>query len=130
LFCLATVFAILVNGGHSQVQENRGLPGPGRTSQGFAALPEVANPHPDGVRMLADRLRATDNRKRFAELNQVRHKELTADTAKLVALANEVKADTAKTTKESLSVLELRKVEQIEKLARGVHDLMKATVNE
>ncbi len=80
--------------------------------------------------MLADRLRATDNRKRFAELNQVRHKELTADTAKLVALANEVKADTAKTTKESLSVLELRKVEQIEKLARGVHDLMKATVNE
>jgi len=66
--------------------------------------------------------------KRIAQLNLLRQKEMTEDTAKLVQLANEVKAETGQTGSDALSVVELRKVELIEKLAKAVHDKMQANV--
>lgn len=61
-------------------------------------------------------------------LNLLRQKEMTEETARLVRLANEVKAETGKATADSLTVVELRKVELIARLAKSVRDKMKATV--
>lgn len=88
-------------------------------------LPENANPHPDALRALRDSMQNQENRKRMMLLNVQRQKEMTSDTEKLLQLANEVKADTSKTARDQLSMIEVRKVEQIEKLAHAVREKMK-----
>jgi hypothetical protein len=47
------------------------------------------------------------------------------DTQKLVALANELKVDVDKTTKDTLSLDVIRKADEIEKLAHNVKEKMK-----
>ncbi len=114
---------------HSQVpQYNGGLPGPERSASGFPGLPENANPHPDGIRALRDSMNQQENSKRLKEINLQRQKEMTSDTAKLLELANQLKNETDRTENDKLSVLEVRKAEMIEKLAKSVREKMKATV--
>lgn len=73
-------------------------------------------------------MQTPEGRKRLEKLNLLRQKEMTDETARLVRLANEVKAETGQGTANSLTVVELRKVELIEKLAKSVREKMKATV--
>lgn len=54
-----------------------------------------------------------------------RQKKLIADTDRLLVLANELKADMDKTTKDQLSIQVIRKAEEIEKLAHSVKERMK-----
>ena len=56
---------------------------------------------------------------------QERKDQLAADSAKLVKLATELKADVDKTTKDQLSVAVIKKADEVEKLARKVRDEMK-----
>ena len=126
LSCLA-VLAVLPSaagvsqlpiGAASTVHDNGGVP---------PANP-AANPTADANRFMEDSMRLQDNRKRIAMLNVLRQKEMTADTAKLVQLAHQVKAEAKSNSRDSMSVVELRQVEAIEKLARGVQDKMEANV--
>jgi hypothetical protein len=55
-------------------------------------------------------------------------KQLADDTAKLLALANELKAELDKSSKDTLSLNVIRKAEQVEKLAHKVRDEMKASL--
>jgi hypothetical protein len=129
LACLILLGIPPLVAGHSQVpQYNGGLPGPERSSSGFAGLPENANPRPDGIRALRDSMNQQETAKRLKELNLQRQKEMTSDTEKLLQLANELKSDTNKSEKDKLSMIEIRKAEMIEKLAKSVRDKMKATV--
>lgn len=96
-----------------------------RTS-GIPPINPLANPKPDGIRLLEDSMHEGLLRKRLELINQQRHKEMNEDTAKLVALAREVKSETDHGSSDQLSVVELRKVEQIEKLARAVQNKMTA----
>jgi hypothetical protein len=129
LICLAVLVAIPFTISVSQVpQPNNGMPGPGRNSQGFAALPENANPHPDGVRALQDSMKTQDDQKKLSEQNQLRQKQLADDTAKLLQLATELKAEMDKTSKDTLNMNYVRKAEQIEKLAHTVREKMKASL--
>jgi len=73
-------------------------------------------------------MQTPEGRKRLEQLNLLRQKEMTDETARLVRLANEVKAETGQGTANSLTVVELRKVELIAKLAKSVREKMKATV--
>jgi hypothetical protein len=100
----------------------------GRTSEGFAALPEVANPHPDPNRIFQDSLHQQDVMKRMGELNELRQKEMTSDTEKLVTLANALKVEMDKGHEGALYVDEVRKIDEIEKLAHGVQVKMRTTV--
>jgi hypothetical protein len=113
---------------NSQVPYNGGLPGVEHSSSGFPGLPENANPHPDRNRILEDAMHLQLDQKRLTMINVARQKEMTTDTAKLVALATEVKAETDKSGKDALSAIELHKVEQIEKLAHTVREKMSASV--
>jgi len=63
----------------------------------------------------------------FAAANLERKKQIAADTAKLVELANELKAEVDKTDKDTLSLNVVRKAETIEKLAKSVKEKMKLT---
>jgi len=57
--------------------------------------------------------------------NVERQKQLVDDTQKLVALANELKTDVDKSSKDTLSLDVVRKADEIEKLAHNVKDRMK-----
>jgi hypothetical protein len=127
LTCLTVLAAFPFAAGVSQIQQNGGLPGVERNSSGMPGLPENANPHPDALRALRDSMQIQENRKRMMLLNVMRQKEMTSDTEKLLQLANEVKADTNRTTRDQLSMIEVRKVEMIEKLAHAVREKMKAS---
>jgi len=114
----------------SQVpQYNGGLPGVERSSSGMPGLPENANPRPDGLRALRDSLSVEDRSKMIKMLNVQRQKDMNTDTGRLVTLANEVKLQASKVGpdgKERITVLDLHKVEMIEKLAKGVREKMTA----
>jgi hypothetical protein len=59
---------------------------------------------------------------------QQRKDQLAADTAKLLQLANELKAEMDKSTKDTLSLSVVKKAEQVEKLAHKVRDEMKTSI--
>jgi hypothetical protein len=59
--------------------------------------------------------------------NLDRQKKLVDDTAKLVSLANELKADVDKSNKDMLSLDVIRKADEIEKLAHSVKEKMKGS---
>jgi len=77
---------------------------------------------------MEDSMQTPESRKRLEQLNLLRQKEMKEETARLVRLADEVKVETGKGTADSLTVVELRKVELIAKLAKSVREKMKATV--
>ena len=57
--------------------------------------------------------------------NDDRQKRLADDTAKLYALAGELKDDVAKSDKNKLSIEVIKKADEIEHLAHNVKDRMK-----
>ena len=59
---------------------------------------------------------------------QKRKTQLAADTAELLKLANELKAEMDKSTKDELSLAVIKKADQVEKLAHKVRDEMKLTM--
>lgn len=59
--------------------------------------------------------------------NVERQKQLVEDTQKLLSLANELKTDVDKSTKDTLSLDVIRKADEIEKLARTVKEKMRGT---
>jgi len=69
---------------------------------------------------LKERMEAQQKR----AINDDRHKRLVADTDKLVALANELKAEVAKSQKDELNVVVVRKAAEMEKLAHDVKSRM------
>ncbi len=86
-----------------------------------------ANRLPDkNERMLLDEQRAKTDR--FEAANAERKRQIADDTAKLLALATELKTEVDKTSKDTLSLSVIRKAETIERLAKGVKEKMKLTV--
>jgi hypothetical protein len=125
LVCLAALVAISDTAGVSHTAQNSS----GNPIHDYSGIPRAnpaANPTADANRIMEDSMRFKDNEKRIAALNLQRHKDMTSDTAKLVMLAIQLKAETDQSSKEKLSAVELRKAELIEKLAKNIRNLMKA----
>ncbi|WP_263355321.1 hypothetical protein [Acidicapsa acidisoli] len=89
----------------------------------------LANRTADANRIMEDSMKMHENQKRFEQLNLQRHKEMTSDTEKLLALANQLKTAADKNSKDLLSMESVREAEQIEKLAHNVRQKMKASVS-
>ena len=64
----------------------------------------------------------------FEAANAARKKQINAESAKLLKLATELKAEVDKTDKDTLSIGVIRKADEIEKLARSLKEKMKLTV--
>jgi len=62
---------------------------------------------------------------RMKAMNDDRHKKLSADVERMLALTNELKSEVDKTNKDELSVEVIRKAGEIEKLAHDVQARMK-----
>jgi hypothetical protein len=67
--------------------------------------------------------------RRAKMLNNERRKSLVSDSDKLLKLATELNSEIAHSNSGSLTPDQLRKVAEIEKLARGVRDKMVMTIN-
>jgi hypothetical protein len=91
-------------------------------AQGSAAQPPV-------VQAPATAEAKADNSKPTTPLTP-QQKQLADDTAKLLALANELKAELDKSSKDTLSLSVIKKAEQVEKLAHKVRDEMKASAKD
>ena len=59
---------------------------------------------------------------------QERKNQLAVDTAKLLQLANELKSEMDKSSKDTLSLVVIKKADEVEKLAHKVRDEMKASI--
>lgn len=59
--------------------------------------------------------------------NEARKKQITEDSARLLKLANDLKAEVNKTSKDTLSLGVIRKADEIERLAHEVREKMRVT---
>jgi IS30 family transposase len=66
-----------------------------------------------------------DNAKSYAAANAERKKQIAEDSAKLLKLATDLKAEVEKTDKDTLSLNVIRRAGEIEKLAHSVREKMK-----
>jgi hypothetical protein len=121
--CLAALAfsAICLDVSHGQATNT-----PQRDIVNWPPMNTLSNPVPDANRFLESSLRIKENQKRIAALNLQRQKDMRSETAELVKLAIELSAETDQASKEKLSVVELRKAELIEKLAKNVGNEMKS----
>jgi hypothetical protein len=61
----------------------------------------------------------------FEAANAERKKQIAEESAMLLKLATELKAEVDKTTKDTLSLSVIRKADEIEKMAHGVKEMRK-----
>jgi hypothetical protein len=101
------------NGQQSNTGASAAEPGPGRA---WEVSPRVVIP-------------VTQTGKRnFDAANAERRKQIADDSAKLLKLATDLKAEVDKTSKDTLSLNVIRKADEIERLAHSVKEKMKLTV--
>jgi hypothetical protein len=101
--------------GWGQQGSSQGSGSPGSTMP--PALPPIVPPG-DGP---SPSMEASQTRLR----NVDRQKQLVLDTQKLLTLANELKVEVDKSTKDTMSLDVIRKADEIEKLAHSVKEKMK-----
>jgi hypothetical protein len=89
-------------------------------------LPE-ANRLPDANDQMEMRDQANKS-KDYTAANAERRKQIADDTAKLLKLAADLKAEVDKTSKDTLSLGVIRKADEIERLAHSVKEKMKLSV--
>lgn len=89
-------------------------------------LPNAINQPPDANARMEMR-EQTGAGQSFAAMNAVRRKQISDDSARLLKLAAELKAEVDKSTKDTLSLNVIRKADEIERLAHGVKEKMKLT---
>ena len=82
----------------------------------------------DPLAQLEVRQYPVEEAKRLRALNALRQKSLVEDTNKLLKLAAELNAEVASEHPAELTPEQLRKLAEIEKLARGVREKMSAPV--
>jgi hypothetical protein len=119
--CLAVIAGLcgIVSIGLAQQQPPARTPHP-------ILLPE-ANRLPDANDQMEMREQQTDpdKSKDFAAANVERRKQIADDSARLLKLASDLKAEVDKTNKDTLSLDVIRKADEIERLAHSVKEKMK-----
>ncbi len=86
-----------------------------------------SNRLPDANAQTAMRDRQTSQQK-FEAANAARKKQIADDSARLLKLAADLKAEVDKTSKDTLSLTVIRKADEIERLAHAVKEKMKLSV--
>ena len=129
LVCLAVFTSMPFAAGAPQSQIGNGLPYP-PPQPGVMPMNRTANPTADANRLMLDSMKQQDDLKRFELINLQRQQQMASDTARLLELANELKAETDKATPDTLSILDIRRAELIEKLAHNIQHKMRASVTD
>lgn len=119
-FAAMTVLAGAVLSGQEK------LPPPGSPDRP-STYPSGANRLPDANDQMKMREQQVQ-KQNFEAANTERKRQIAEDSANLLKLATELKAEVDKTNKDVLSVTVIRKADAIEKLAHQVKEKMKLTV--
>jgi hypothetical protein len=99
----------------------------GMLQNSYPHLPPELNRIPDSNQ--ANEINSQkDSKQSFEAANAERKKQINSESAKLLKLANELKAEVDKTDKDTLSIGVIRKADEIEKLAHSVKEKMQLTV--
>ncbi|MGA7242207.1 MAG: hypothetical protein WBX19_03440 [Terracidiphilus sp.] len=93
----------------------------------YPHLPPELNRIPDG-NQANDINKQQAKSKSFEAANAERKKQLNDDSAKLLKLATDLKAEVDKTNQDTLSVGVIHRADEIEKLAHEIKEKMKLTV--
>jgi nitric oxide reductase activation protein len=101
----------------SSGQASQSTAGSNSSGRNSAALPAADDQPPDILHRTPDQL--IDIR------NSERQKKLIADTERLLELANQLKTDVDKSSKDTMSMDVIKKADEIEKLAHSVKEKMK-----
>jgi hypothetical protein len=83
------------------------------------------NGPPDANSQAAMREQQVRKQQEYDAANEERKRQIDSDSAKLLKLATDLKADVDKTDKDTLPVSATRKAEEIERLAHDVKEKMK-----
>jgi hypothetical protein len=121
----ACIFLIAASTANTQNTSQTPLTNPPPRPTGIL-LPEVNRP-PDANDQMEMREQQA-KKQNFAAANAERRKQIADDTAKLLKLADDLKAEVDKTSKDTLSLNIIRKADEIERLAHNVKEKMKLTV--
>ncbi len=97
------------------------------SAQGGGGWYRPTAPLPDGAQQIEMRDQEA-KKQNFEAANTERKKLIGEESALLLKLATELKAEVDKTNKDTLSIAVIRKADAIEKLARDVQAKMKLTV--
>jgi len=124
LACLAATFAL--SGAAQAVPPPSGTMAPPGSPDRPLLVPE-ANNLPDLNTQMKMREGLT-KQQNFTAANAERRKQIADDTARLLKMATDLKAEVDKTTKDTLSLTVIRKADEIERLAHIVKEKMKLTV--
>jgi len=87
--------------------------------------PNNQPPDPNAQMLMRDQ---QSKQRNFAAVNAERKKQIAEDSAKLMKLAADLRAEVDKTTRDTLSLNVIRHADEIEKLAHSVKEKMKLTV--
>jgi hypothetical protein len=118
--------ACLFAGAFLVTAADRGQQAPPGSPDKPIILPEANRPFDPNQRM---QMQEQQQKKvNFEAANAERKKQLTGDSAHLLKLANELKAEVDKTDKDTLSISVIRKADEIERLAHVVKEKMKLTI--
>jgi hypothetical protein len=99
----------------------------GMMQNSYPHLPPELNRVPDSNQ--ANDINSQQARKKSLDgANAARKKQINDDTAKLLKLATDLKAEVDKTNQDTLSVGVIRRADEIEKLAHNIKEKMKLTV--
>ena len=124
--CLLAMGAAAAPSNFSQTQ---GPSAPTNSAQPKQSIIDpAANRPPDKNDQMAMRQRNA-TKASYEAANEERKRQLTDDSAALLALSNELKEELDKTTKDTLSLDVVRKADEIARLAHTVQLKMKLTVN-
>jgi transcriptional regulator of nitric oxide reductase len=106
-----------------------GAAGPGQnTVPGAPASSEMPVPQPNQLPDAVQQTETGEQRAKqqgFEAANAERKKQIAEESAMLLKLATELKAEVDKTTKDTLSLSVIRKADEIEKMAHGVKEMRK-----
>jgi len=121
LACLAAMAAL--SGAAQSVPEPLSNPQP---ISHTILLPEANRPlDPNQIMEMREQ---NEKKKDFTAANVERRKQIADDTAKLLKMAADLKAEVDKTNKDTLSLGVIRKADEIERLAHSVKEKMKLSV--
>jgi hypothetical protein len=91
-------------------------------------IPGPEASHPPDANAVMEMHEQQQKKAKFDVANVERKKQIADDSARLLKLATDLKAEVDKTSKDTLSLGVIRKAEEIEKLAHSVKEKMKLTM--
>jgi hypothetical protein len=127
---IATIGVVLLGGSSTTISGQRNGTGgagqnPIQNSQPMPGRGNIGFPPMDGRDPAIDPMGPRLEEQQIKTRNNERQKKLVADAARLLALAEDLKQQVDKTSKDAPSGDVVRKAEEIEKLAKSVKDKMK-----